>query len=348
MSLYDKFHSDINKKFMFDMIQEMILNELKYDISEDESNYSYFLSSLPKIFEENNFDDIKDFNKVLLDHNFDYFRNKINNSEEKVQEDYQKLIQEREQLPLEELKETKRDIVDEVKLEDKHEEGTQTIQKIDEPIQKVYSPKNINSSYRTNIHSSRYNYKVDLVKQSIDSEDLKSVSKIIIPIEDNYLFSLPLLNIHIPELDCKIHLQQEEIIQKENRNYGVFRSIENHSLNQKNIYKITIDIRDITGKKYTQNDILKVNLVEIKENIILFTCSNIHKNDFQEKDYIKIINNNTPPLYSILQNPLKIKKIKKNIITCYFDGYFESKNNIYNDIDMKIMNMSNQNIIYFN
>ena len=80
--------------------------------------------------------------------------------------------------------------------------------------------------------------------------------------------------------------------------------------------------------------------------IILFTCSNIRTDDYQVNDYIKVINNNTFQLLQALQNPLKIEGIKDNIIVCNLDIHIDD--GTYNDIDMKIMNMSNQNIVYFN
>ena len=51
------------------------------------------------------------------------------------------------------------------------------------------------SNKRTSINSSRYNYSVDLSKCGIDPQKLHSLSRIIIPIENNYIFSLPILTL---------------------------------------------------------------------------------------------------------------------------------------------------------
>ena len=83
-----------------------------------------------------------------------------------------------------------------------------------------------------------------------------------------------------------------------------------------------------------------------KKGKIYFTCSLIGHNDFHVKDYIKIINNNSNTLFNILQEPLKIKKIQGNMIICEYNGLIKLEDDIYTDIDMKIMNMSNQNIFY--
>ena len=63
---------------------------------------------------------------------------------------------------------------------------------------------------------------------------------------------------------------------------------------------------------------------------------------------IKIINNNSNTLFHVLQEPLKIKKIQGNIIICEYLGLIDLEDDIYTNIDMKIMNMSNQNIFYLN
>ena len=143
-------------------------------------------------------------------------------------------------------------------------------------------------------------------------------------------------------------MQQEEIIQGNHRNYGVYKCIENHKLSKEFIERITIQIQDVSGKKYHGSDILKVNIMEVKKNRIYFTCSSMNHLDYQISDYIKIINNNTSTLFQVLQDPLKIKKIQNNIIICEYTGLDHLDNRIYTDIDMKIMNMSNQNIFYFN
>ena len=91
------------------------------------------------------------------------------------------------------------------------------------------------------------------------------------------------------------------------------------------------------------------DIIEFKNNKIYFTCSSIHKLDFQPNDYIKVINNNSHnQLFHIFQEPLKIKKIQDNILVCEYRGFDEIENKTFTNIDMKIMNMSNQNIIYFN
>jgi hypothetical protein len=382
MSLYEQFHSDINKSHMFNVIKTYLKNEKDIDISDKESN-DFFLSSIPIVFKENNADEIEEMNQYLLEYNITYFTNKPKhqtNMEPIVKDDFEKLLQEREKQDI--LSNSSKDSdninydVKEVNIDDKidmfinqnviknsttveHSTPVEQFTPIKNMVipekqiikeEKEYELVHINSSKRTNINSSRYNYRVDLGKNDIDIDKLFFISKIIIPIEDNYIFSIPVLVLSIPELNCSIHMQQDEIIEGNNRNYGVYKSIEKHQLKKsQNSNRITVDIRDVSEKRYIASDILKVNIIEFKNNKIYFTCSSIHKLDYQIGDYIKVINNNSHnSLFHIFQEPLKIKKIQENIVVCEYRGIDEINDRIFTNIDMKIMNMSNQNIIYFN
>ena len=341
MSLYEQFHSDINKKFMYTMIKDIIQKEINVDITLEPDNYTDFISTFESIFTENNVDEIEEINKLLLEYNVNYFLNKLKKPDLNMQNDLEKLLKERE---MESDFISKEDYPSDHLIKKKKTRKKE--KEVEEEIEK--RPVNINSNQRTNINSSRYNYKINLLRQSIESNELNSITRLIIPIEDNYLFTIPVLKINIPELDCNIYMQQEEIVQGEKRNYGVYKSIETHQLSNEIVDLITIDIQDVSGQKYHGSDILKVNIMEVKKNKIYFTCSSMNYLDYQVSDYIRIINNNTSTLFHILQEPLKIKKIQENIIICEYNGLEYLDNRIYTNIDMKIINMSNQNILFFN
>jgi hypothetical protein len=374
MSLYEQFHSDINKEYMYNLIKTIIHDKLDIDISLEPANYQTFCSSIPMIFNTNSADEIEEMNKFLLNHNVEYFLEKLNEAKTEehlepiIKDDFERLLQEREKQDI--LSETSKTsssdnismdiqevnsndsigmLLDNFKVKEVKEVKEQVILTKQTEKESRRKPIHMNSSKRTNINSSRYNYRLDLEKQGIVSSDIKTISKVMIPIEDNYLFSIPVLVVSIPELNCTIHMQQEELIEGNNRKYGIYQPLEYHSLNVDHVKRITVDIRDVSEKKYLSNDILKVNIIEFRNNRIYFTCSSIHKLDFQNGDYIKVINNNSHnQLFHIFQEPLKIKKIQDNILVCEYRGFDEIEERTFTNIDMKIMNMSNQNIIYFN
>ena len=114
----------------------------------------------------------------------------------------------------------------------------------------------------------------------------------------------------------------------------------------KDIQKLTIDIRDISETKYTNFDIIKINKLMIKDNRVTFTCSQFQPIDYNVGDMIKLININSRKYKRLFTYPLKIKEIKENCISCNLED--EYKNITDEGIDMKMLNISNQNIIYFN
>ena len=383
MSLYDQFFSDINKEFMFNMADNVLKKDYNITIEGDEKVKNEYLEDMKDIFEKNDFEDISEINKVLLDTTIK--KNRGSNIEEKEQpsgfrkmnedksEDSEtklaELMKEREsiQIPPQEeqtqlgkgtsiddiLKNAKGTKIETIIEEESDESSvfeTDIVEKEEIPIfERNLKLVSFTSNKRTSINSSRYNYSIDLSKEGIDPKKLHSLSRIIIPIEDNYIFTLPILTLKIKELDMDVCLQQKDIIQNEFNSVGIYEPIENIIFNITfPLRRLSIDIRDISNVKYSTNDILKINIMEIKKNVIIFTCSKIDTRNFKVKDMIKIINIQTYDMYIIelLSNPLKIKAIKDNMIFCKIDGEHQDK--IYNNIDMKILNISNQNMIYFN
>lgn len=154
------------------------------------------------------------------------------------------------------------------------------------------------------------------------------------------------MKLSIPELNYSSFMKQVEILDNKNNKVGIYEPIQDNPIIQTNTTKITIDIRDITETKYVSNDILKVNILEIINNIVVFTCPDINMNNFKEKDNIKIINNFTKELSEIFKYPLMIKRISDNKIFCKLLEPCPDKT--YNNMDMKLLNISNQNVLFFN
>ena len=407
MSLYEQFFSDINKDFMFNMANNVLKKDHNIDIEGDENVKNVYLQDMQDIFDSNDFVEISDINKVLLDttirknkiskninednedreekseemddkkENFTGYRTIKEDISEKSEKNLSDFIKERESInipPPQNDKENNGTNIENLlknikgtKIETVIDEETSEVSEEKEDILEVITEKeypetkgeeiyvnnlklvSFSSNKRTSINSSRYNYSVDLSKCGIDPQKLHSLSRVIIPIEDNYIFSLPILTLIIKELDIEVCLQQKDIIENEFNTVGVYEPIENIIFDISfPIRKLSIDIRDISNIKYSSNDILKINIMEVKQNILIFTCSKIDKRNFKVSDMIKIINIQTydMQLVEILSNPLKIKAIKENMIFCKVDDPHPDK--IFNNIDMKILNISNQNMIYFN
>ena len=67
MSLYEQFFSDLNKDFMFNMANNVLVKDHNITIEGNESIKNVYLQDMKDIFENNDYEDISDINKELLD-----------------------------------------------------------------------------------------------------------------------------------------------------------------------------------------------------------------------------------------------------------------------------------------
>lgn len=76
-SLYDKYHSEHNHNYMYNLIKNMIFKEHKTDISSNETYNHFFQTNFVNTFKLVDTEDIKDLNNHLLNTQLDYFQNFI-------------------------------------------------------------------------------------------------------------------------------------------------------------------------------------------------------------------------------------------------------------------------------
>lgn len=67
MSLYDKYHSEYNKKYMYDLIRDLCKKELNINIDDYKEYKDYYEEQYPIIFDKTKSENISDINKELLD-----------------------------------------------------------------------------------------------------------------------------------------------------------------------------------------------------------------------------------------------------------------------------------------
>ena len=207
------------------------------------------------------------------------------------------------------------------------------------PVHKIVSNK------RTHVKSSRYNYSFNLKSNNIMIESNSSIQKLIIPLEDNYIFNHSVICLTIKELDIDISLELEKELVNNHRTYGIYVPIEAHRFSQPSSDSITINITDITNTEYVNYDIINVNKLEIKEDTIILNVNSTK--DIMTHDYLKVINlsTNIMELRYLLLEPMKVIMIEKNRL--FFKTNYIMNNTVIDDIEMKLMNVSNQNIIFF-
>ena len=200
---------------------------------------------------------------------------------------------------------------------------------------------NISSIDRLNNNSSRYNYKIDLKNNNIKFNNNK-LDKVILPIEDNYIFSSPIIYIKINENN--ILLKLDEIIDNNHRKYGTYYPIDNNiRFNYNN--NMNINITDLSETVHTIIDVLNINKIIINDEYIILYNKYIII-DHLKNDYIKLIDyeKNIIDMNSILSYPLKIYDIDDNKLIIKKNSNIKK---ISLDIDMKFINLSNQNFVFF-
>lgn len=199
----------------------------------------------------------------------------------------------------------------------------------------------ISSLDRLNNNSSRYNYKIDLKHNNIKFNNNK-LEKVLLPIEDNYIFSSPILYLKLNELN--IPLKLDEIIENNHRKYGIYYPIDKDiRFNYNN--NININITDISDTVHTIIDVLNITKIIINDEYIILYNKYI-VTDHLINDYIKLVDfeKNIIDMNSILSYPLKIYDIDENKIIIKKNSNIKK---ISLDIDMKFINLSNQNFIFF-
>ena len=206
------------------------------------------------------------------------------------------------------------------------------------PVQKIVSNK------RSHIRSSRYNYVFNLKNNNMNIHDNSQILKLIIPLEDNYIFNHSVICLSIKELDLDISLELDHELDNNQRTYGVYVPIEAHRFSNSSTDSITINITDITNTDYVSYDIINVTKLEIVEDSIILNVNSVK--DIMIEDYFKVLNlsTNIMELRYLLLEPMKVVKVEKNRL--HFKTNYIMNNTVVEDIEMKLMNVSNQNVLF--
>ena len=175
VSLYDKYHSEHNKKYMYNLITNLLQKEYSVDMSSNSMYNQFFETNFMNTFKDVETEDIKDLNKHLLDTQLDYYQNFIS-------------------------KHTSGETSKE------GESSKQTIKEDKEPVPDssngensiIYSLQRIINFQQSN----RYSYRI---QNKIKKEC--QIEKVILPIEDNYLFALPVIIISFDNKHVELHLR---------------------------------------------------------------------------------------------------------------------------------------------
>ena len=349
-SLYDQFHSEKNKNYIYNLIDELIIENIGKSIKGNMEYLTYYNNKLREIFIESDEIDLVGLNKELLSHHLKYFINELKVSDEsnesnintnkpiiqksnneKINADvitqYNNFIESRdvplkitnkniEPIIVEES--SKQEFIKEIPFQEKEQKQEREIIQEKKPIQKEIIL--FNSANRINIESNRFNYQIKCDKK------INKLEKCIIPIEQNIHFSNPILNLKINELNLDINIYLTDTYELNNYTYGVYRPDDTLKIDSNIQKELNIEILSIYNNDKYNNDIYECKL---EDNLLIL--ENIK--DFKVNDIVSINSEEFIKIIEIENDKLKLENIPKI--------EDDKKDKVY------VMNMNLQNTLVF-
>ena len=302
VSLYDKYHSEHNKKYMYNLITNLLQKEYSVDMSSNSMYNQFFETNFMNTFKDVETEDIKDLNKHLLDTQLDYYQNFIskNTNGETSKE-----------------REPSKEKVNEIKEDNVIVSDSSNV---DNAV--IYSLQRIINFQQSN----RYSYRI---QNKIKKEC--QIEKVILPIEDNYLFALPVIIISFDNKHVELHLRGT---MKLGREYGIYTPFYETTFPLDND-KIKITLNNQLSNEKKGCDVYKIDSYD--NGTIGITCD---KGEFMIGDYIRVCNFDNIDLddSTCLKNQYKIIGINDKGISIERGSII--KKGLY------IMNVSLQNSIH--
>jgi len=167
MSLYDKYHSQQNKNYMYELIGNIIKKEYNSDPTLLSSYNDAYESNFKNAFHKINTDDIKEVNKELLDTQVNYFVSNLYDRDKIFTED------------------------------------NSTNSKNLKDLEQTNLIVNSNNRIINLEHSCRYHYKINLPDQKKNSF---FIEKVVLPIDDSSLFIGPLLILNVNNIPVELQM----------------------------------------------------------------------------------------------------------------------------------------------
>ena len=298
MSLHDMYFSSKNKNHMFNVIRELVLKETNEDINNNTEYIDLYRFKYSLIFDRSNSDNLVDLNKFLIDEIAPIYINDIQS------------------------KYNSKNIT--IKPKESNESKESKKENIKQKTQ-LY----INSSERLENSLNRYEYYINL------PENKKfSLKQITIPVENNILFSNPVICVQLEIKNEKydIYCQFKNEILIQNKKYNIYESFQELEINTDRIIKVSI-LTNLRLKVIENQDKIKIKIKNIKHKENDYLCLKINENhDIINGDNIGIYKNNKLISSLIIDN-----KIENNLIIK------DKKLDFDNSSEYYILNMNLQN-----
>ena len=295
------YFSSKNKNHMFSVIRDLVLKETNEDINNNSEYIDLYRFKYSLIFDRSDSDNLIDLNKFLIDEIATIYINDIQS------------------------KYTSKNITIKPKEESKTKEDN-----IKQKIEKQKTQFYINSSERLENSLNRYEYYINL------PENKKfSLKQITIPVENNILFSNPIICVQLEIKNEKydIYCQFKNEILIQNKKYNIYESFQELEIDTDKIIKISI-LTNLLLKVIENEDKIKIHKIKnIKHKENNYLCLKINNNhDIIKDDNIGIFKNDNLVSSLIVTNKIENNLIIKDIII-----------DCDNSSDYYILNMNLQN-----
>jgi hypothetical protein len=314
MSLYDKYHSQHNKTYMYNLVSSLLAKEHACDVTSNEMYNQFFETNFQKTFQVVDTEELTDLNKHLLNTQIDYYDNLLS-----------------KQMPSDKLG-AGRAILDKV-TQDEPEEPDEP-KTLEEP-EEEHGHYMVHSLQRIiNFHNShRHTYKVYHTLKDKRCQ----IEKVIIPIEESYLFANPILILSVDGQPQQLHLRGTMKLGE--REYGIYSPFFESVctlLSDKSVISLTNQLSSVSQPC----DIYKVNSCENGSLHIAVKDESEPRRDFKVGDYVRLCNFGNIDLSeeTDLKRPYKIRSIHDNILS--LDEPIDADPGLY------VMNLSLQNTIH--
>ena len=313
MSLYDKYHSQHNKSYMYDLIINLINKDNTINPSNNSQYNQFFETNFKNTFQVIDTEELTVLNKHLLETQIDYYDRFIKNKT---------IINSDKTDKIESLHTISDNSMSNNTISDTtYENSNENVENIT-----IHSlNRNINLK-----NSSRFNYRI---KNYMKGKPFQ-IDRLIIPIENTHVFMNPILIISIDTHYCELYLRGK--IELRDRSYGIYTPF-NESMITINSEIIRIQIKNQLYNVNKGCDIYKI-ISSQSDKIILSTT----ENEFKIGDFIKLYNFDKIEIDNkLLNTQYTIKSIYKldDTIEIKLNKKLDNLNGLY------IMNLSLQNTL---
>ena len=294
-SLYDQYHSEKNTTHIYNLIDTLVKRKTGQSIKKEPNNFNIYNNQLKNIFIESENDTLEKLNRELILYHVQYFVNEIQSQQtpppaipprrslnttmrstelpslpeknELPEMSFEDLIKQRnndtptndKSLPPQskqtDISSLSND-TPEMNFQDLIDKKTTDIVK---PVITDVNEQSItiSSINRLDERSNRFNYVVEL------KEPVKRLNRIILPIEQNIYFSLPILKLTIPEFKYETDIVCERTYIFNHRKMGIYIPLD-RDVDYVKTEKISIVLSNRFNRSIIEPDIVEVDVVDNK------------------------------------------------------------------------------------